>query len=336
MTRFTWLQSRMQVATTAGALAVIAVVLVLTGPNLVHLYDTTVAACGARHSCSTASTAFTNTDDPMQVVLDVLVLAAPLLIGLFWGAPLVSREFESGTFRLVWTQGVTRTRWLAIKLALGALVSMAVTGLLSLMVTWWSSRLDLVNAAPFDTLRFGARDIAPIGYAAFAFFLGVTAGLIFRRMLPAMVTTLVGFVVIREIVSSWVRPHLFAPAHLALPITSSTPVSIDQTAPGTVSAFESIRGVSLPNDWIYSVKIVDQAGRAPTTAFLDRVCPLGHYGPLHPVNCTVGLAAKFHQLVTYQPGGRYWPMQWYEIGMFLVLSLILGAFCFWWIRRPVV
>ena len=151
-----------------------------------------------------------------------------------------------------------------------------------------------------------------------------------------MLTTLVGFVVIREIVSSWVRPHLFAPAHIALPITSSTPVSIDQTAPGTISAFESIRGVRLPNDWVYSVKIADQAGHAPTTSFLNRACPLGNYGPLHPATCTARLAAKFHQLVTYQPGSRFWPMQWYELAIFVGLSIVLGAFCFWWIRRPIV
>lgn len=336
MTRFAWLQFRLQVAIASGALVLIAVVVVLTEPNLVHLYDRIVANCATQHNCSTATTAFTNTDGPVQVFVDFLVLVVPLLIGMFWGAPLVSREFESGTFRLAWTQGVTRTRWLAVKLALGALVSMAVAGLLGLMATWWSSRLDQVNAAPFDTLRFGVRDVVPIGYAVFAFVLGATAGLVFRRALPAMLTTLVGFVVIREIVSSWVRPHLFAPAHIALPITPSTPVSIDQTAPGIVSAFESIRGVSLRDDWVYSVKIADHAGHAPTTSFLRRACPLGNYGPLHPGDCTARLAATFHQVVTYQPGDRYWPMQWYEMAMFLGLSIMLGAFCFWWIRRPVV
>ena len=40
----------------------------------------------------------------------------PALIGAFWGAPLITREFEAGTFRLAWNQSVTRARWLAIKL----------------------------------------------------------------------------------------------------------------------------------------------------------------------------------------------------------------------------
>ena len=264
MIRFAWLQFRMQAAVAAGALAIVAVVLALTGPDLAHLYDTTVASCAAQHDCSTATTDFTNTDGPLQVFLDFLLLVVPLLIGMFWGAPLVSREFETGTFRLAWTQGVTRTRWLAVKLGLGAVASAAVAGLLSLMVSWWSSQLDYVNADPFDSLRFGARDVVPIGYAAFAFALGLTAGLLFRRMLPAMLAALVGFVAAREAVTAWVRPHLFTPLHQSLPITTATPVSIDQTSPGVIEAFESIRGISLPNAWVYSVKIVDQAGHTPT------------------------------------------------------------------------
>ena len=118
---------------------------------------------------------------------------------MFWGAPLVAREFETGTFRLAWTQGVTRTRWLAVKLGLGGLVSMAVAGLLSLMVTWWSSPLDRVHANRLTPWSSGCATSSPIGYAAFAFALGVTAGLLFRRMLPAMLTV---FSVSRVVASS--------------------------------------------------------------------------------------------------------------------------------------
>ena len=47
----------------------------------------------------------------------LLLLVVPAIIGIFWGAPLVARELETGTYRLAWTQSVTRTRWLAVKLA---------------------------------------------------------------------------------------------------------------------------------------------------------------------------------------------------------------------------
>jgi len=155
-------------------------------------------------------------------------------------------------------------------------------------------------------------------------------------MLPAMLTALIGFAAARAALTAWVRPYLFTPLHLSLPITHATPVSIDQTSPGIIKAFESVRGISLPDAWVYSVQIVDQVGHTPTASFLSRACPLGNYGPLNPRDCTARLAATFHQLVTYQPGSRYWPMQWYELAIFLGLSVVLSAFCFWRIRRPVI
>ena len=67
---------------------------------------------------------------------------APALIGLFWGAPLIARELETGTYRLAWNQSVTRSRWTLAKLGIGGLASVAVAGLLSLMITWWASPIN--------------------------------------------------------------------------------------------------------------------------------------------------------------------------------------------------
>ncbi len=94
--------------------------------------------------------------DVVLYLLGVAVLyVVPALIGIFWGAPLVARELETGTFRLAWNQSVTRTRWLAVKLGLIGLASMAAAGLFSLMVTWWSSPIDQANG--LDASRNGSR-----------------------------------------------------------------------------------------------------------------------------------------------------------------------------------
>src|SRR5437016_1192461 len=151
----------MQAALTAAALTIVTVVLVLTGLDLAHLYDTTVAICAAHHDCSAATTNFTAADGPLQVFSDLLLLVIPLVIGMFWGAPLISREFEAGTFRLAWTQGVTRTRWLAVKLGLGAVASAAIAGLPCLIVGLWSRKLDQVNDNPFNPHRLVVRHRGP-------------------------------------------------------------------------------------------------------------------------------------------------------------------------------
>jgi hypothetical protein len=63
-------------------------------------------------------------DDHQNVIfVGLLLLVLPMLAGMFWGAPLVAREVEHGTHRLVWTQGVSRLRWATTKIGL---VSVAV------------------------------------------------------------------------------------------------------------------------------------------------------------------------------------------------------------------
>jgi hypothetical protein len=331
--RFAALQFRIQAAVAFGALVVIAIVLAVTGPHLVTLYDTTIIPCSAHNDCSAATTALTDTDGAIQVFLNFLLLVVPALIGMFWGAPLVAREFETGTYRLAWTQGVTRTRWLAAKLGMGVVASVVVTGLLSLMVTWWSSPIDTVSAKPFDPLYFGVRDLAPVGYAIFALVLGFSAGLVMRKTIPAMFTALVGFVAARFVMNSWVRPHLIAPLHRVSTINGSSPLNMGET-PGGFAVTATTRGV-LQGDWVYSNQIVDKAGHSPTTAFIDRACPLGHASAqANYQTCATNLGAKFHLLITYQPESRYWAFQWYEIAIFIGLAAVVAGFCFVWIRRP--
>ena len=48
----------------------------------------------------------------------LVLLLAPGLLGVFWGAPLVTRETEARTLPLAWNQSVTRTQWMAVKLGL--------------------------------------------------------------------------------------------------------------------------------------------------------------------------------------------------------------------------
>ena len=58
---------------------------------------------------------------------------------------MIAREIEGGTLPLAWTQSITRTRWLVVKLAVVGLASMVAAGLLSLIVTWWFRAIDHVN-----------------------------------------------------------------------------------------------------------------------------------------------------------------------------------------------
>jgi hypothetical protein len=348
MIRFTTLQFRTQGAVAIGALVAVALVAAITGPHLVHLYGTNVATCGAHGDCSTATTLFLRNDSSLRTGLGILAVVVPGVIGIFWGAPLVAREVEAGTFRLAWTQSVTRTRWLAAKLGVIGLASMAVAGLLSLTVTWWASPLDHAHMNRFAT--FDQRDIVAIGYAAFAFVLGVTAGALIRRTLPAMAITLGAFVFARLAMTHWVRPRLIAAAHQT---SALDPLSMGygSTGSGPDNLFPATPHI--PNAWIYTTRIVDTAGHPLSPQYLMNACPLVGTGPapagpapgqsfktqapavaqtaLH--DCVTKLSATYHLAVTYQPASRYWTFQWCELGIFLGAALLLSGGCIWWVRR---
>ncbi len=353
MIRLTWRQFRAQAFSVGAALVVLAAVALLTGPHLVDLYRTEVAGCSTRGNCNNAIQDFLTTDSALRNWLGILVISVPGLIGAFWGATLVSRELETGTFRMVWTQSVTRTRWLVSKLAVIGLASALTAGLVSLIVTWWASPLDRAGQDRFSNFDF--RGIVPIGHALFAFVLGVAAGTMIRRLLPAMAATVVGFIAIRLLVTSFIRPHLFAPLHRV--------VALDRGGIGFGSsngAPMTLMGAppQLPNAWVYSTTIVDSAGRGLPSSVVSKACPrlfdvVGPPGggpsgagpsrsraPQQAVDylgqCVTKLSATYHKRTTYQPAHRYWPLQWIELGLYLAAAVALAGLCVWWVRRRVV
>ncbi|HEY2520368.1 MAG TPA: ABC transporter permease, partial [Streptosporangiaceae bacterium] len=143
----TWRQARVQTLVTAALVAVFAILLLATGPHLVTLYrDSGFAAC--HRDCGQSAGNFLNqlaSTTPYHLIYllgALLLVLLPVVIGLFWGAPLIAREVESGSYRLAWNQTVTRERWLAVKLGVLGLTSMALAGLLSLALGWWASPID--------------------------------------------------------------------------------------------------------------------------------------------------------------------------------------------------
>lgn len=348
MIRLAWRQFRTQAAVALAALAALAILLAITGPHLAHLYDTSgIATCKARGDCDALDSSFLSHYRLLHTLLDPFLLAVPALLGIFWGAPLVARELETGTYRLIWTQSVTRTRWLAVKIALIGLTSIAVAGLFSLMITWWSSPLDRVTMNRFTPGAFDERGIVAIGYAAFAFALGLTAGTIIRRTVPAIATTLAGFVGARLAMTYWIRPDLMTPTHTSAGFGAASNLGFEVDG---ASGVTFVAGPPhIPNSWVYSARIVDKAGHAANNlhAFLLKACPNiaappgtapagARVGPGDPAAfdaCVRKLSAKFHEAVTYQPASRYWTFQSYETAIFLALALILCGINFWWIRR---
>jgi hypothetical protein len=332
----TWRQFRAQAIVAGAALVVVAIALLVTGPHLAALFDSNgLATC--RTGCGTDAGNFINQVKGSKTELIFyggifLVYAVPALIGLFWGAPLVTRELEAGTFRLAWNQSVSRARWVAVKLGLIGLAAMVTAGLFSLMTSWWASPLyraaqkDGQNSLSISKLApplFGATGVAPAGYAAFAFALGVTAGVLIRRTLPAMAITLAIFAAIQIFWPGLVRPHLIPPAR-SVQALSTANCGFTMVSSGGAFEFADCSVSGLPGGWVIGSQTVNAAGHAVTTS---RACaPQTNFVP-----CLADHG--FRLAVSYQPASRYWALQGIETAIFLVLGVGLGGLCYWRIRR---
>jgi hypothetical protein len=338
MIRLSWIQFRAQAVTAAAALAAFAILLAVTGPHLASLYATSgITGCHGG-SCVAAPVAFLNrlqATSPYPVVYLLglgIILVAPAVIGIFWGAPLIARELETGTYQLAWNQSITRTRWLVVKLALTGLAAMAVTEALSLMYAWWADPIgkatglgastSVFSGGRFSSLIFATHGITPLGYAAFAFTLGTAAGALIRRTVPAMAITLAIFAAAQIAMPMGVRPHLIPPDHTVAAIES---VDLD---------FGSLTATVVPGRpgaWILSSGAIN-AARQPVSS-LPAACQAAFSGtkPTSPGPCMESRGIR--EAITYEPASRYWPLQWTETGIFLALALGLAGFCFWWLGR---
>lgn len=341
MTWLTWRQFRTQILVALAALVAVAVTLAVTGAHLAQLFHTEIEGClGQRGSnaCSNDTlNAFTTTYSFLQHFFGFALIGIPGLIGAFWGAPLLTREVEAGTHRLVWNQSVTRSRWLAVKVGLIAVTSAVAAGLFSLMLTWWASPLDRVNANRIIPTVFDERGINPIGWALFAFALGVTAGVLLRRTLPAMATTLAIFTAVRILWPLYVRPYYLIPpvhktARLGTLLYDWVGVNHGPNSP-------VVAHVSMPGAWILSEHTVNAAGLQALGSTLLPLCPptTSGSGLKHaPDSCFVQHLIQLgysRSLLTYQPASRFWLLQWLETGILTAAAVLLAAFCYWWVRR---
>jgi hypothetical protein len=262
----------------------------------------------------------------------LVLQVVPALIGAFVGAPVLARELESGTFRFAWTQGFGRWRWtLAKVVGLGVVVT-AVAAVLTLLFSWYfqpyfpagsqalyvSNELPIAASSPFDPGLFDLRGVTFAAWTLAAFAISVLAGVLIRRVVPAIVATLVVYTALAFAVGGFLRQHYLAPL-----VTSK--LHIPDTA------------------WVLSQQWFTKSGRPASQFVLNEVLQrapgqlFGKGGVPKSVTVWQYLTRHgFTQLTTYQPASRFWPFQWIEGGWLLVLSVLLIAVTVWLVRRRVV
>ncbi|TMU97655.1 translation initiation factor IF-2 [Streptomyces sp. DASNCL29] len=240
-----------------------------------------------------------------------LLIALPVVIGVFIGAPLFARELETGTHQMVWTQSVGRTRWLIAKLAVPLVAVTAGTAVLAALYTWWwrAARASFQDIAWGTAVPFDATGPAAVALAPLSFLLGAAAGLLLRRTLPAMAVTLGATAGVQYGLDA-LRPHLMTPRTIASKLSAEIPPEVYFGAwRGMGNGYLTRAGEKIP--W-------ERCSSAASSDAWDR--------------CFARLGANrwYEEL---HPASHYWPMQWMQTGICLAAAVVPAVLCVWWIGR---
>ncbi|MFI5616984.1 transporter [Streptomyces sp. NPDC051567] len=232
--------------------------------------------------------------------LGILGIALPALIGVFWGAPLIGRELETGTFRLTLTQGIGVRDWFVARFGLAALFTTLASAVVAALVAWWwapvSNTLD--GLYWHDAAIYNATGPASVACALFGLTVGTAVGLLVRRTLPAMAVTFAAIgttsVFLAFFRRSWISPEV-----------RITPGTTPKTPVGSAWSTGEF-GYLTPDGREHSILEVCQTSGDPLRQCMDE----------H------GFVARYHKVY---PSSDFWVFQWIETALYvgLVAALVV-------------
>ncbi|MGW2050618.1 transporter [Streptomyces sp. NPDC001858] len=244
--------------------------------------------------------------------LGTLNLVLPVLIGVFWGAPLLGRDRDLGTHRMVLAQGVSRGQWFASRFALAAVATTAVSALLAWIFAWWWRPAADRSYGVFwyENAALSGSGPRVVAAALFGLAAGTLMGLLARRVLAAM--------------------------NLALLVTGATTLLLEWThsarllvAPQRYLSTGGLPKVPMGDKW--------SAGQyGLLTASGDRAdlknCPYNAGAELQSCMDRHGYVARYYEA---NPAGDYWAFQWIDTAVLGGLAVLLTVATVLILRRRV-
>jgi hypothetical protein len=307
-----WRRQRTTILATLTLLGLLAIYLIVTGLQMRSAWHT-VQTCTPQRStaCNFEWANFKDTHANLGF-FSALFIFAPILIGSFAGAPLIGRELETGTFRYACTQGVGRVRWVTALLVSGAVAVAGLAGIAGALIAWhdrplWQAQI-VTRLGPSE---FPSTGVAIIGWSLAAYAVGVVAGLLWRRVLPALATAL-GIAVGLGIASSKLRLRYLPPlktSGLAYVPNSETIQQWWQKSGAVVT--DAHLNAALRAAGVQQVDVGGAGKSTPATPGVgpDPITYLLHHG--------------YTQWTSYQPANRYWTFQGIEFGWLTAVAVLL-------------
>ena len=304
----TWVSWRLQRAETLIAAAILVALTLILLPSGLQMASAFrhdhLAQCVSANStaCGDAIGAFRSRFENIDNLTGWLTLI-PGIIGALLAAPFVL-ELEQGTYRLAWTQGITRRRWIIVKLGLAVLAAIVAAALFVGFLTWWRTPFVQLDGR-MQTSAYDSMGVVPVGYVLFAVGLAAAVGTVWRRAVPALVISFMGYFVARLFVDTWLRQRLVGA------VSETTRFSKGQMS-------------ALNHAWVLNQYPSNSAGQRVSESIQ---CLKGGS------RCVVHAPEFMH--VVYIPASRFWALQGVEFALFGGAALILLAFAAWWTHERI-
>jgi hypothetical protein len=308
MTWVGWRLQRTETLIALGILALLAALLVPTGIQMADAYHHDgLAACLSVNPSPLCANKVGGFQARFQSLSDLAnwFTLLPGLIGVLLAAPFIL-DLEHGTYRLAWTQSITRGRWLAGKLSLAAVAALLAGGALTLLLNWWRAPEAHLNGRLLTGI-YDSTGTVVLGYTLFALGLALALGALWRRSAASLTVAFIGYFVARVLVDYKVRDWLVSPLKATW------------------------KGNPQPS-FLYNAHVMSISATIHGHPVLT--AGGGFVGGHKPVTAAPGLSkAVFHAV--YQPASHFWPLQLTETALFVGVAVLLIGFAVWWTRERV-
>jgi hypothetical protein len=310
-----WRQQRVSAGIGAAALVLAAALAAYYRSGLLDALHS-----GLFDHCATGPLYCTRSDRGLPLLLDVeplkylgaLNIALPVVIGVFWGAPLLGRDWELGTHRMVLAQGVSRAQWFVSRFTLAAATTIALSGLLAgVFAGWWRPAADRsYGLFWYDATALSGSGPRVVAAALFGLAAGTLLGLLARRVLAAMGLTLLVTGMMTLLLEWTHRTRLLVPPH-------------------TYVSAGSIPKLPMGEKWSTGTYgLITATGRHDDV--LNCAFPSG--AQLKECMAAHGYVARFYEA---NPAGDYWTFQWTDTAVLGSLAAVLTVVIALLLRRRV-
>ena len=301
----TWVSWRLQRTETMIALAILgllAALLIPTGITMANAYHqdglSSCLALNVGPTCAQRIGDFQSRFQALNVLANWFTLV-PGVIGVLLAAPFIL-DLEQGTYRLAWTQSITRRRWLLGKLGLPILAATLAGVALIVLFTWWRAPQVNLNGR-LDIGIYDTQGIVVVGYTLFALALALALGAVWRRSAVSLTVAFVGYFAMRVFVDYWLRDRLVSP------VTATW------------------KGGPQPH-FLYHAFIISENATIRGHHISAGGGLVGEHSQLAAPG--LGAGSTFHAV--YEPASNFWALQLTETGLFAGLAALLILFAAWW------